>query len=206
MRRVLVSWLAFAVCVLAADDLPGLYVLRGVREVGSELLLKPDGSFEYMLAYGAADYEAKGTWKRDQGFVVLNTTGKEAPPFRLLRSTASKAQGIQVSVEGPTGLPVANIKVGLRTATGASEQSTNGDGTAIFPEARSARAVVLRVPVYSLVWGPFELNPAHNDFHFEVNGEAITQVRFKDERVGIAGKNLELRFWDKDKVMLYERQ
>src|SRR5882762_1843644 len=147
MKTVLLSWLALSACVLSADDVAGHYVLRGVREVGSELLLKPDGSFEYMLAYGAADYGAKGTWKRDQDFVVLNTTGKEAPPFRLLRSTASKAQGIQVSVEGPTGLPVASIKVGLRTATGASEQSTTGDGVAIFPEARSARAVVLRIPV-----------------------------------------------------------
>ena len=45
MRRVLISWLAFAACVLAADDLSGHYVLHGVREVGSELLLKPDGTF-----------------------------------------------------------------------------------------------------------------------------------------------------------------
>ncbi len=206
MKTVLVCWLALAACVLAADNVAGHYVLRGVREVGSELLLKPDGSFEYMLAYGAADYEAKGTWKRDHDFVVLNTTGKEAPPFRLLRSTASKAQGIQVGVEGTTGLPAANIKVVLRTATGASEQSTNGHGAAIFPEARSPRSVILRVPVYSVVWGPFELNPEHNDFHFEINGEAIMRVRFKDERLKIEGKSLDLRFWDKDKAMLYERQ
>src|SRR5260370_34133328 len=119
MKTVLVSWVAFGACALSADNLPGHYVLRGVMEVGSELLLKPDGSFEYMLAYGAADYESKGTWRRDQGFVVLNTTGKEAPPFRLLRSAASKADGIHVWAEGPTGLPAANIKVGVRTPTGA---------------------------------------------------------------------------------------
>ena len=39
----------------------GHYVLRGVMEVGSELLLKPDGTFEFALAYGATDYYAKGT-------------------------------------------------------------------------------------------------------------------------------------------------
>jgi hypothetical protein len=198
--------MAFAACVLAADDLSGHYVLRGVMEVGSELLLKPDGSFEYMLAYGAADYSAKGTWRRDQDFVVLNTSGKEAPPFRLLRSAASKAQGIRVWIKAPNGQPVPHIEVALRTATGASEQSTGGDGAAIFPEARSARSVVLSVPVYSLKWGPFDVNPAHNDFYFEINGEAITQVRFKDERLKIDGKTLDLRFWDRDKPMLYERQ
>ena len=47
-----------------AQDVAGHYVLRGVMEVGSELTLKPDGTFEYMLAYGAADYWSKGTWKK----------------------------------------------------------------------------------------------------------------------------------------------
>ena len=31
-------------------------------EVGSELLLRPDGSFEFMLAYGANDQYGKGCW------------------------------------------------------------------------------------------------------------------------------------------------
>jgi hypothetical protein len=37
------------------EDLAGHYILQGVMEVGSELPLKSDGNFEYMLAYGAAD-------------------------------------------------------------------------------------------------------------------------------------------------------
>ena len=54
----------------------GNYVLHGVMEVGSELLLKPDGKFEFMLAYGAADYWAKGTWSHDGNAVVLHSAGK----------------------------------------------------------------------------------------------------------------------------------
>ncbi len=69
-----------------------------------------------------------------------------------------------------------------------------------FPEVRSARSLVIRVPVYNVEF-PIELNPAHNDF--EINGAAITQVRFKEERLRIDGKTLELRFWDKDKAMRY---
>ena len=58
------KFFAFALLVLlslsaGAQDPAGHYVLQGVIEVGSELLLKPDGTFEYMLAYGAADYWAK---------------------------------------------------------------------------------------------------------------------------------------------------
>jgi hypothetical protein len=53
-----------ALAAPAGEDLAGHYVVHGVREVGSEFWLKPDGSFEYMLVYGAADYWAKGTWRR----------------------------------------------------------------------------------------------------------------------------------------------
>lgn len=51
----------------AADAAPlaGHYYLSGVREVGSELLLKPDGSFQWMLVYGAADHSAQGRWWRN---------------------------------------------------------------------------------------------------------------------------------------------
>ena len=66
-------------------DAAGHYVLQGVMEVGSELMLKPDGTFEYMLAYGAADYWAKGTWKQEGKAVILHSNGKEEAPFRRQR-------------------------------------------------------------------------------------------------------------------------
>jgi hypothetical protein len=38
------------------------------------------------------------------------------------------------------------------------------------------------------------------------NGPAITTVPFKEERFKGKGKNLEMRYWDHDKPMLYEKQ
>ena len=43
-------------------QLPGHYYLKGVREVGAEILLRPDGTFEYSMAYGAVDEFAQGSW------------------------------------------------------------------------------------------------------------------------------------------------
>src|SRR5712692_8023800 len=63
--KTLVALLTLAGTGAFADELAGHYVLYGVHEVGSELLLKPDGTFEYMLAYGAADYSATGKWRRE---------------------------------------------------------------------------------------------------------------------------------------------
>ncbi len=57
----------------------GHYYLNGVMEVGSELLLKPDGSFEFMLAYGALDQYGKGCWRVEGNRVLVIPAGRSAP-------------------------------------------------------------------------------------------------------------------------------
>ena len=72
----------------------GFYVLRGVMEVGSELRLRADGRFEYMLAFGALDELAVGCWSRRGNTVTLVASRFEASmddpaKFRTLRLTPS---------------------------------------------------------------------------------------------------------------------
>jgi hypothetical protein len=67
--------------------LTGHYYLTGVMETGSELVLRPDGSFAWFMSYGAADQAAEGKWRID-GEAVLLETGPSAgaePAFRQLR-------------------------------------------------------------------------------------------------------------------------
>lgn len=68
----------------AAERLAGHYYLNGVTEVGSELLLRDDGRFEWFLAYGAMDRTASGRWTEADGRVVLATErpAQDAPLFR----------------------------------------------------------------------------------------------------------------------------
>ena len=68
----------------AASSLPGHYYLQGVMETGSELLLKKDGTFEWMLSYGSMDEQASGEWRvdGDKLTLVAGNGGKE-PQFRL---------------------------------------------------------------------------------------------------------------------------
>src|SRR5689334_10466555 len=133
-----------------AGEVAGHYVLQGVREVGSELLLKPDGAFEYMLAYGAADYFAKGTWKHQDDAVILTSDGKEQAPFRMVSSSSRQGVGIRVWVKGLNGRGVEHIEVELRTAEGHAVEKTTADGAALFPSVKQPRAVMFRVPVYSV--------------------------------------------------------
>lgn len=55
----------------------GLYTLRGVMEMGSQIMLKPDGGFQYMLAYGAVDEVAEGCWARINDVVILTPSRME---------------------------------------------------------------------------------------------------------------------------------
>lgn len=206
MKTALVLLMSLAMIAARGEDLAGHYVLRGVMEVGSELLLKSDGSFEYALAYGAADYWAKGTWRREDNSVVLNSPGTKEAAFRFLRSEAGKPGKISVWVIGKDGHGVENIQVALQTVDQHFEATTTSDGAAVFPDVTNARAVAFEVPVYSIQAGPFELQPSDNDFYFEINGDAITEVLFKDEELAIDGKDLVMKYWNAKQPMRYEKQ
>jgi hypothetical protein len=189
-----------------AQDAAGHYVLRGVMEVGSELLLKPDGTFEYMLAYGAADYWAKGTWKLDGKDVVLHSSGKEEAPFRLVRSEAGKPGRIRVWLLGMNGNGVPNIQVGLKAGEQHLEATTDENGAAVFADDPKAEAVFFEVRVYSVEAGPFNIDRSKKDFYFEINGDAITQVLFKDEHLAMDADGLVMLHWAPDKPMHYVKE
>lgn len=75
-------------CAPADASLAGHYFLRGVMEVGSELLLQANGRFDYMLAYGALDELASGCWSRSGDMVTLVASKFEAnaaDPMRFER-------------------------------------------------------------------------------------------------------------------------
>ena len=59
-------------------SLVGHYYLMDVMETGSELLLRPDGQFDWALSYGALDQEAKGKWHVEGDEVVLGASTPRA--------------------------------------------------------------------------------------------------------------------------------
>jgi hypothetical protein len=95
-----------------AASIAGSYCLVGVREVGSCLRLHPDGRFEYLLAYGAYDENAEGTWKLERGEVVLDTPAYDKrPTFTFKRMQRSDNDAFDVIVEGRNGRAIAGISV-----------------------------------------------------------------------------------------------
>jgi len=107
----------------------------------------------------------------------------------LLRSEAGTPGRIRVWVMNKNGHGVENIRVALQTANQHFDAATTSDGAA---------------RVYAIETGPFKINPSHKDFYFEINGDAITQVLFKDERLAIDGRDLVMKYWNKQSPIRYE--
>jgi hypothetical protein len=85
-----------ASCAPADASLAGHYYLVGVMEVGSELELRRDGRFAYMLAYGALDELASGCWSRKGGVVTLQAAKFETSmedPMKFGRLELTVAPG-----------------------------------------------------------------------------------------------------------------
>ena len=68
-----------ATCPPVAPGPEGHYVLSGQMEVGSQLLLQPDGQFEFMLAYGAVDQYGSGCWSVADNTLALRVKGRKIP-------------------------------------------------------------------------------------------------------------------------------
>lgn len=182
---------------LLAADVAGRYELRGEREMGCELVLQSDGHFSYMMAYGAADYSAQGTWKREGSAVVLTTGGKDEPPFRLVRVTQGAEAGTRIWIKTSDGRGVPHIDVVMNDVTA----RTSSEGVAAFGPEVKAAPVRMAIRVYGFEAGPYELKAPGTDYEFEINGTAITTVRFKGERLLMQGDELLLRYGNPQRAM-----
>jgi len=89
MRRMVQTWLWVAALGLLSmganafslNNVAGTYYLQHVREVGSQLILKRNGRFDFGLSYGAVDQEAQGRWMLRGKQITLST---DKPPAASL--------------------------------------------------------------------------------------------------------------------------
>ena len=81
----------------SADNPPldGHYYLTGAMEMGAELLLRKDGTFDAGVAYGSADGFAKGTWLVENNTLTLKSETKPASNNDL----SALFQDLQLAIE-----------------------------------------------------------------------------------------------------------
>lgn len=152
-----------------ASGLAGHYFLRGVREVGSELLLSEDGRFDYIMSYGAVDISARGTWRSDGRQVFLDTPPIQPySPIIGVRADTRPAEPGQLTVRVYYRDRPVKIDVAMSSADadygGGPRQSEGADGVSapIAPGALKALSVFVPLPAGAR-WHPVDISKIDAD-------------------------------------------
>jgi hypothetical protein len=150
--------------VAAKNDavLPGTYFLKGVREVGAELRLTPEGRFEFGVAFGGAEGTAQGRWQQ-RGRLLMLDTDKPPPAGFILGQERSELLGdygnepdkptlLVVRVSTPRlGLTWSNMEISADFSNGQTRQGVTGNsgmlGFLLRTEPQWQGATVQRVSV-----------------------------------------------------------
>ncbi|MDF8333674.1 hypothetical protein [Novosphingobium cyanobacteriorum] len=143
------------------DEIAGTYRLEGMPDAAGELQLRADGRFAYILAYGALDERAEGSWLRRDRQVDLTTQPKPvAPVFRLVSSSARTPGSPMVQVTWPNGRGIAGVDILVGFGAGepiAGYTQEQGWGLPA-EERRTPRWIELSEPVYHLESPRFPLD------------------------------------------------
>jgi hypothetical protein len=78
----------------SAKDFSGHYYLQDATDVGSELILAPDGGFEWTLAYGVMNKYSEGKWVVKGKKLILNFDKNE------------RKQGTKSDLEAPDPMSI----------------------------------------------------------------------------------------------------
>lgn len=148
-------------------------------EVAAELLLKPDGHFQYELAYGALDESAEGTWDVKDNAVLLTTVPAVKPPrFVVVSDTPAPNSALYVKLVKPL-MEGARQRIYLIYGPNISPEMTEvaDDGSVPFPDKRRPIGIVPEIPVYPTITEAIPLTGT--------GGHRIT-LRFEPNDIGRA--------------------
>ena len=166
----------------------GHYNLEGEREVGSELLLKPDGTFQFMLAYGALDEEGAGRWRVADNAVVLQSSGVPRRPSVILQSSSGMARdSIRILVVDTLGRPMGGLGLeASRNNTGRMTAQIPRDGyTLEFKRGMPPTEISIGVDIFEFRV-PFALAaPLKARYRFVFDRGDLGRRRFEQQRLEI---------------------
>lgn len=146
-----------AAALLAAAPAPagspfaGHYRLKDGPDVVAELILKPDGRFEYGLSAGALDERSAGRWVETDGKVTLHTEPKPKPPvFSVGPQSKSADVPFKLLVTWPNGRGIAGVdfRMGFDSGEWVSDYTQDYGWTLPGDETRKPRWVELVEPIH----------------------------------------------------------
>jgi len=166
----------------------GEYYLRGVTEVGSGFLLKPDSTFQFFFSYGALDREGSGTWVLKDKWITFNSRKRPDHDFALNSSKKVDDNFITVRITDNNTLLLRYVYAKMEFTDTIMEGMTNEQGGVQFPkkEIKSLSLIFQFCPEKISV---FDLNKEHNYFEFRFE-PWLAEYFFSDYHLKLEGKDL----------------
>lgn len=170
-----------------ATALAGVYD-GSQMEMGVALRLQPNGRFDYMLAYGALDESASGTWSVEGGDVLLTSDPVTAPKFVLIDQRLATDGKLHLVLDLPKGWTRQYFDAAVGLADGRYVGGQLSDDEDVIQLAPGDRPVSLRLQL-----GVYE---ARSDaFRLDGTAASIVHVRFEPNdlgKVAFAGTTLHI--------------
>ena len=192
---------------ITRESIAGTYD-GGQMEVGAQLLLKPDGHFQYELAYGALDESAAGTWELKDNAVLLTTVPAAVPPRFVVVSDTPAPSGLYVKltkvlVEGMRQRVIL-IYVPNKEA---DEADVNDDGSVDIPAGKHPTAFIPEIPVYPIQPDPIPLKGSGGHrFLLRFEPHDIGKADFRATRLTLANGVLTMTRPDLQLQLHFRRQ
>jgi hypothetical protein len=196
LRRVAIAGaIALASQMAAAADGPaGHYRINDGPDVASELILRPDGRFEYFLAAGSLDEQAQGTWQVEGGTVRLRTIPKPVPAtFAAGSVKAAPGAPLVLHVTNPAGQGISSVHFTIGFDSGPTVKGYTQDyGWSLDgDEKRAPRWIEFSVPIYGLQSGRFPLDLREgNELTFILTPNDIGTIDFTGVQIDIQPNRL----------------
>lgn len=188
------------------DSLAGRYH-GSAMEMAAALDLRPDGRFDYWLAYGALDETSSGQWRRDGNRILLTSDPFTPPRVALVRSARASA-GVDIRLDVPQGISRQYFAAVVTFASGEQHPLHLREEGLSFTIDPADPPVSLRLvlPIYMLESDAVPLGGAKGwrlDFRFEPN--ELGKVDLSDTPFEIEDGTLILDRYDRRVVFRIEK-
>ncbi|HEY0412747.1 MAG TPA: hypothetical protein VGD66_06385 [Allosphingosinicella sp.] len=186
----------------------GRYRLVGVQDAASELLIRPDGRFAYVLAYGALDEHAEGRWTLSGKTLRLTTLPKPIPPaFSAGPAGRTLEAPLTLRAVSPDGYGIGGVDFRIGFDAGPPVESyTQEDGWSLPPEeTRAPRWVQLEVAIYGFASPRFPIDAATaNKLTFILTPNDMGVPDFEGLELDVAADGL--RMHRNGALLIYRRE
>jgi len=172
----------------AQSPIPGEYYLRGVTEVASGFLLKPDSTFEFFFSYGALDRMGSGKWIGNGNEIIFNSKPRPPHDFALISSKKATDEFVTIKITDRNELLQRYVYAKVKFTDTVMEGMTNEKGEIKFPR-KTMEDISLQFQFCPEKTSVFKPGNEHNYFEFRFE-PWISEYFFNDFHLTADGKDL----------------